>query len=282
MVALALSFDGFVSVSVRVALAVLTICVWLTVIVAEMLTLFVAPGFIVAHVQFTVPLDSEHVGPPGVTLLKESPAGSASVRMTFDAREGPLFATVIAYVTDSPSANAPSGPGSLAALVTATSTRRMTSVVVDVLLFAVIGSGLVVDVDTGWMIVDPLASDGSVVTTKVKLPEPVLGESGSVFVQVTAPVPPTLGVEQLHPAGGVMETNVVPGGVVWVRTTPYAGTIVELLVTLWVNVSWLPAITGSGESLLATERSTQPDLMPVIWSKLAVRITLPGAPGCAP
>jgi hypothetical protein len=202
-----------------------------------MLTLFVAAGFIVAHVQVTVPLECVHVGPPGVTLLNESPAGIASVRTTFDARDGPLFVTVIVYVTVSPCANAPSGPGSLATFVTATSTRRMTFVVVEVLLFAVTGSGLVVDVDTGCVIVAPSASEGSVATTNVKLPELALGARGSVFVHETVPVPPTIGVVHVQPADGVIETNVVPGGVVCVSTTPYAGTMVELFVTLCVNVS---------------------------------------------
>src|SRR5271165_1108733 len=36
-----------------------------------------------------------------------------------------------------------------------------------------------------------------------------------VFVQVTVPVPPTAGVTQVHPAGAVMLTKVVLGGVDW-------------------------------------------------------------------
>jgi hypothetical protein len=55
--------------------------------------------------------------------------------------------------------------------------------------------------------------------TIVKLDEPV---AKLALVQLMVPVPPDVGVVQDHPAGVVMELNVVLPGVVSVRLTPVA------------------------------------------------------------
>src|SRR5687768_824856 len=80
------------------------------------------------------------------------------------------------------------------------------------------GSTSCLETLAGRGMVAPSASVESVGSTSTKLR--VLVFAASVFVsavQVIAPVPPAAGVVQLQPAGGVMETNVVPAGVFWVK-----------------------------------------------------------------
>src|SRR6266511_4927656 len=74
------------------------------------------------------------------------------------------------------------------------------------------------------------------------------------LVQVCVPVPPTGSGGQVHPAPGVTDTNVVPGGVVSERETFDAASGPELVRSI-VYVMVEPATTGSGESTLETERS---------------------------
>src|SRR5687767_529735 len=96
------------------------------------------------------------------------------------------------------------------------------------------GSTSCMETLAGRAMVAPCASVPLVVSTSTKLP--VLVFAASAFasaVQVIAPVPPTAGVVQLQPAGGVMETNVVPAGVFWVKL----GLVAEvglMLRTCWV------------------------------------------------
>jgi hypothetical protein len=52
-------------------------------------------------------------------------------------------------------------------------------------------------------------------------------------VQVIVPVPPTAGVTHVQPAGGIIDWNVVFGGVVCVNVAPVAAAG-PLFVTLWV------------------------------------------------
>ena len=74
-------------------------------------------------------------------------------------------------------------------------------------------------------------------------------------VHVIVPVPPTGGtVPQVHPAGGVMDWNVVLGGVVWVKVALVAAAGPSL-VTLCVYVTLLPAATEVGAAEFVTTRS---------------------------
>src|SRR5438093_13635725 len=83
------------------------------------------------------------------------------------------------------------------------------------LLLAAFGSATAELTVTVLLIAVPAAVPAFTFNTKEKLPDPgaTLG-----FVQVIVPVPPTTGtVPQVHPAGGVIDWNVVLGGVVSVK-----------------------------------------------------------------
>src|SRR5688572_2345982 len=98
------------------------------------------------------------------------------------------------------------------------STRRITPVLAVRVLLLGEGSTSCMETLAGRAMVAPFASVELVARTSTKLP--VLVFAASVFasaVQVIAPVPPTAGVVQVQPAGGVMETKVVPAGVFWVK-----------------------------------------------------------------
>ena len=63
------------------------------------------------------------------------------------------------------------------------------------------------------MIDVPAAAAAFTVTTKVKFPVVVLAFTAAVAEQRTVPVAPTAGEVHVHPVGGVIEANVVFGGV---------------------------------------------------------------------
>src|ERR1700733_3375921 len=70
-------------------------------------------------------------------------------------------------------------------------------------------------------------------STKVNIAVPLTARV-LLSVQVMVPVPPTAGVTQVQPAGGVMDWKLVLGGVVCVNVAPIAATAGPSLVTLWV------------------------------------------------
>ncbi len=85
---------------------------------------------------------------------------------------------------------------------------------VVVALFEETGS-VVCEVTSAEFTIDvPAAAAPFTVTTYVKFPVVVLLAIAALAEQRTVPVPPTAGaVPQVHPAGGVIEANVVFGGV---------------------------------------------------------------------
>src|SRR6266545_3929241 len=72
------------------------------------------------------------------------------------------------------------------------------------------GSGSVVLAVAVFVIMLPFGVDALTLTTIVKTAVAPLAILG--FENVTVPVPPTGGVRELNPAGGVAETKVVPAG----------------------------------------------------------------------
>src|SRR6266550_1031280 len=81
----------------------------------------------------------------------------------------------------------------------------------------------------------------------------------------TFPMPPTAGLVQVQPAGASKEAKVVRAGGTSSRTT-CAAVSGPALSTLIVYVMFAPARTGSGESLMATERSGSAALVTVVVS----------------
>jgi hypothetical protein len=74
------------------------------------------------------------------------------------------------------------------------------------------------------------------------------------LVQITLPVPPTDGVDAVHPDGVVAETNVVPEGIGSMRVSGLALPGPALL-TVIEYVTLLPALTGFGLPVFVTDRS---------------------------
>ena len=101
-------------------------------------------------------------------------------------------------------------------LVTAMSMRFCAVVVAVLVLFAATESvsGAVTATVAVSVIVVPSAVVGSTATMKTKFDVAVFALmcTPEFVVQLTAPVPPTAGVLQVQPDGGVMETNVVLAG----------------------------------------------------------------------
>src|SRR5207253_202763 len=83
------------------------------------------------------------------------------------------------------------------------------------------------------------------------------------FVQITGG-----GTGQLHPAGGVIDTNVVFAGVASLKVAPVAATD-PVLVTTCVYVMLLPANTGFGDAAFVTDRSA-PAVTPTTVLTVAV------------
>ena len=105
-------------------------------------------------------------------------------------------------------------------------------------------------------------------TTRVK--GALAAEARVAMVQDTVPVAPTAGVEQLQPPGLVSETNVVPAGRVSVRPTLWAS-LGPALAAVIVEVRSAPAATGSGLSVLVTERFAD-----VVTVFVSLAVLLPG------
>ncbi len=120
------------------------------------------------------------------------------------------------------------------------------------LLLTVFGSETAEPTVTVSLIVVPAAVPAVTFNIKEKLPDPgaKLG-----LVQVIVPVPPTAGtVPHVHPAGGVIDWNVVFGGVVCVKVAVVAA-LGPAFVTTCVYVMLLPACTGTGLPELVTDKS---------------------------
>ena len=115
------------------------------------------------------------------------------------------------------------------------------------LLFAFVSFD--VDTETLSVIVELSASVGSTCTTSVKLPDVAPPLMTLLVVQVNEPVPPTAGGVQIHPAGAVIEMNVVFVGIVSVSVIVFDVGCVLTFVTSWVYVMFCPVNVGSGESL---------------------------------
>ena len=85
---------------------------------------------------------------------------------------------------------------------------------VDVVLLDETGSEVCEVTSAELTMVVPAAVAAATVTTYMKDPLVVLALSVPVAEQRTSPVPPAAGaVPQVHPVGGVIEANVVLGGV---------------------------------------------------------------------
>src|ERR1041385_2600953 len=145
-------------------------------------------------------------------------------------------------------------------LKTATSMRFTAVVVVVLELFAATESvsgdvTLTVAVSVSVVL---SAVDGATATTRVKLDVVAFALmcTPEFVVQETVPVPPTAGVEQVQPDGGVMETNVVFAGTLCEKVTVCV--VAELLRfdSVCVKVTLLPAKTGFDDALfVVTSRS---------------------------
>ena len=97
----------------------------------------------------------------------------------------------------------------------------------------------------------PPAVEGLTLTTRVKTAFPTASDG---LAQEMVPVPPTAGVVHDQPATAESDTKVVPAGSVSLHATVAAASG-PLLVTVIVYVRFVPAVTGSGESVLVTARS---------------------------
>src|ERR1051325_659162 len=197
------------------------------------------------------------------------PLGMVSTSWTPVARDGPLFVIVTNHSTSCAVAGLPgkTKPGpywglkALLLLVTAMSMRLSAVVVADFVLFAATESVSPAPTATVAVsvIVAPSFVDGSTATTRVNglvvlLPARWTPE---FVVQVMAPVPPTAGVVQLQPEGGVIETNVVLDGTFCENVTVAVVADVLRFETVCEYVMLLPALTGSGESaFVVTSRSS--------------------------
>jgi hypothetical protein len=179
------------------------------------------------------------------------PTGVCCVNVTFAEVAGPLFVTVSLNVTRPPGTT---GSGD-AATVTARSALPVatTVVVVDDVLFEVFESGVVLDTVAVSVITVPDAVPGLTRTCSGKLRDAPLA-TGVADEQLIAPVPPTAGVMQVHPAGGVSDWNVQFAGTFSVNVG-FAAESRPLFLNVCVYVMLLLGCTGSGESVIVTMRS---------------------------
>jgi hypothetical protein len=78
-------------------------------------------------------------------------------------------------------------------------------------------------------------------------------------VQVIVPVPPTAGVTQVQPAGGVMLWKVMFAGTFWVSVAvPAVVAAGPRFVITWVYVTLLPAATDDADGVFVSDRSACP------------------------
>lgn len=171
------------------------------------LNVALCPAVSVPIVQVNVPVApgasgvQVNVGPlVCVTLANVAFAGTVSVIVTVDAVDGPLFVTVIV--------NAPVVPlGAVAGVLVMARSATVWLPLDDAVLFAGLGSGVVLETVAVFVIVPPKAA--AVWTTMVSVALPPDAIDG--IVQVIVPVPPTAGLLHEKPAPEA-ETNVVFAG----------------------------------------------------------------------
>ena len=203
-----------------------------------------APGARLASVQVRVP--TVHVHPTGpVSDTTVVLAGSVSVKLTLVAVLGPALVTSCVYVMLFPACT---GIGA-AVFVTDRSDDVDTYSFTVALLFAEFGSLVVVELTVSVCASTvPDAMVPGTLTTNVK----------AVVVVFAARFEPSVQVKeartQVHPAGPVSETAVVPGGSVSTSlgVTAAAG---PAFVTVCVHVMLVPALTGFGLAEFVTLKS---------------------------
>jgi hypothetical protein len=191
----------------------------------------------------------------GVTDTNVTPAGNVSVKLTPVAVLGPALLTLTVYVSV---LAATTGSGE-SVLVTLTSAEAVTVVVALALLFALLGSDSLAVTVAVLVIVPPALG---AVTVIVTVADPPLAIPPRLHVTV-----PALWLQV--PWVAVADTKPTPAGNVSVKVTPVAP-LGPALLTLTVYVSVLAATTGSGESVLVTERSAE-----AVTVVLAVVLLLP-------
>src|SRR3990170_3282228 len=111
-------------------------------------------------------------------------------------------------------------------------------------------------------------------TTRVNEALALLATLG--LVQVTVPVPPTDGVEQVQLAAAVRDTNVVLGGTTSLKLAALAASGPELC-TVRPYVRLPPVAPGSGESDLVTDRSAPNPAVPTVVVVVAELLVLEGS-----
>ena len=138
--------------------------------------------------------------------------GVASVNVAPVIADVPVFVTTCVYVMTFP---AWTGFGEATFVTERFGPVPPTIVVAVALLFAEFGSVADEATETAFVIAVPFATPVFTFTTIVKVPE--VDPAMFVSVQLTLPVPPTIGVMQLHPAGALREMKVVLAGIVVTR-----------------------------------------------------------------
>ncbi len=211
--------------------------------VTTMVTVLLAPLANVPRLHVTVPLPFVQVGLPGVTDTKFTPTGNASVMVTPVAVFGPLLVTVMVYVRLFPTSTEPAE----AVLLIDRSAAGSTWVVVVQLLLPMLGSATLLDTLAVLLSKPTAAADG--VTTMVTVTLAPLFKVPMAHVTV----PPPFEQVPLDAPVHDPDTYATFAGNGSVTLTPVAA-LGPLFVTRMLYVRGWPAKTGSGESLLVSDR----------------------------
>jgi hypothetical protein len=222
------------------------------------------------------------VVPEIVTVWKVVFVGITSVKVTgLAALWGPLLVNTWVYVMGSPAAIVVTE--GVLVIERSASPVIKTFVIVISLLLAGIGSVVTDEVAEAVLLTGVLVPE---VITSGKLAVPP--EIRVAIVQVTVPVPPTVGFEQLQPPGVVIDENVVPVGMVSVNVI-FAASLGPLLVKICAYVIVAPEVTEAGpdaaidRSACATTVSViVTELLAIFGSILGVRATDPVSVRIAP
>ena len=179
----------------------------------------VEPGTTVGLVQATgAAFGHVQVPPPVVTATTETNvvlAGVGSEKVAALQLLGPEFVTVCVYVMLLPAVTGLGVP----LLVTARSQATVTGVATVVLLFAAVGSLLVVVTVEFAVMVPAVTVVGTFTTTMMSA---AVATARFGVVQFTFPLAPTAGSVQVQPAGADTDANVVLTGVASVKLKPVA------------------------------------------------------------
>src|SRR5438105_990590 len=143
-------------------------------------------------------------------------------------------------------------------LVTERSARALTLVVAVAELFPGHGSNVSLVAVAVLLSVVPFRVLALTLTTSLNVasaPAPKLAVAPTPkieIVQLIAPLPPTIGVTQVHAAGEASETNVVPDGTRSATVTAVAAS--GPAFETWMRyVRFVPGATGSGEPVLVID-----------------------------